>query len=557
VNERTYTEDEVQDITDRIFLLKEKLEAGKMHFAAHLLDDFKRSYEAIRLRPDGRVDPKTVDGRIRAATLALVAMKQREEMKKSASLQDLQERYFDFLFEQFGWLYDQMIKHEAPPFAIADHFSADNDLVEKLFGALPDIEQAVKGFWESASEIAECHLQDGQQLKSVFSGDLFPAHHENVVSTAGLYIDTIILPCPIIRIAPLAKMMPPAGVVRMLIKHTLTAMTYRILATADVSPPIALIVPTRDDLLGRGREDLIKRATPAMVKHGSRLFGRPFENFDELLGFCDELKSVEQVVGELKCPERLLFDTEWGGDAAAQLRRAMAENPVLPGMEKDIAGQQIVAACLGRMPQAMAAEEAAFQFGGSPFIAAPTSWNYYTWLLEYQGTSIAHQAGNSEARHVVRALTAEANVNLEWLGNVPPESVLEIRRNGQAEELRKLLSNGISDLIKADPDNYFRTADQVVENLDAAFRKHQQELFEAKKNKLKLYGIDVPACLAVGGIGIVGAITGSIPLQGISAALSVAGLATLKDIKTKYTEIAASDKARRASPTGILFRHIH
>jgi hypothetical protein len=162
----------------------------------------------------------------------------------------------------------------------------------------------------------------------------------------------------------------------------------------------------------------------------------------------------------------------------------------------------------------------------------PRPWNYYTWLLEYQGTTAQDQAGTLEARHVARALTAEAGVNLEWLGNVPPESVLEIRKNGHAEELRALLSNGLSDLLKINPENYFRTADQVIENLDAAFRKHQRQLSEAKLKKLKLYGIDVPTCLAIGGIGIAGAITGNVPLQGISAALSVAGLATLKDIKT-------------------------
>jgi hypothetical protein len=471
-------------------------------------------------------------------------------------LQDLQERYFEFLFEQFGWLYDQMVQHRVPPHAIAAHFSEKSDFVDSLFSVIPDVEKAVKGFWEVAGEISEYHLQDGQQLKSVFSGDLFPAHHENVVSTAGLYIDTIVLPCPVIRIAPLAKVMPKAEVVRLLIKHVLTAMTYRDLATADVSPPIVLIVPSRDDIQGRGREELVSRAAPMMVKHGNRLFGSSFQELDEFIEFCNGLKSVEEVVARLKYPERLLFDTEWGGDAAHQLRQAMAENPVLPGMNRDVAGHHVIGACLGRMPQAMAAEEAAFQFGASPLIAAPTSWNYYTWLLEYQGTTARDQAGTLEARHVARALTAEAGVNLEWLGNVPPESVLEIRKNGHAEELRALLSSGLSDLLKINPENYSRTADQVIENLDAAFRKHQRQLSEAKLKKLKLYGIDVPTCLAVGGIGIAGAITGNVPLQGISAALSVAGLATLKDIKTKYVEIAAADKARRASPTGILFRHI-
>lgn len=554
--ERSYTEEEVQDLTDRIFLLKEKLEAGKMKFAAHLVDDFRRSFEAIRLRPDGKVDPRTVDGRIRSCTLALLAMKQREDTKKSASLQDLQEKYFEFLFEQFGWLYDQMVQHKAPPHAIAAHFSGKTDLVDNLSAVIPDLEKAVKGFWEVAGEISEYHLQDGQQLKAVFSGDLFPAHDENVVSTAGLYIDTIVLPCPLIRIAPLARVLPKAEVVRLLIKHVLTAMTYRDLATADVAPPIVLIVPNRDDIQGRGREELVARAAPAMVKHGNRLFGSSFHELDELIDFCNGLRNVEEVVARLKSPERLLFDTEWGGDAAHQLRKAIFEHPTVPGMARDVAGHHVIGACLGRMPQAMAAEDAAFQFGGSPLISAPTSWNYYTWLLEYQGTTAENQAGALEARHVARALTAEAGVNLEWLGKVPPESVLEIRKNGHAEELRALLSNGISDLLNINPDNYFRTADQVVENLDAAFRKHQKQLSEAKLKKLKLYGIDVPTCLAVGGIGVAGAITGNVPLQGISAALSVAGLATLKDIKTKYVEIAAADKARRASPTGILFRHI-
>ena len=343
---------------------------------------------------------------------------------------------------------------------------------------------------------------------------------------------------------------------RLLIKHVLTAMTYRDIATADVSPPIVLIVPTQDDIQGRGRNDLIARAAPTMVKHGNRLFGSSFQELDEVIEFCSGLRSVDEVVSRLMSPERLLFDTAWGGNAAHQLRGAMAKNSVPPGMAREVAGHHVIGACLGRMPQAMAAEDAAYQFGGSPLIAAPTSWNYYTWLLEYQGTTAQNQSGNLQARHVARALTAEAGVNLEWLGNVPPQTVLEIRKNGQAEELRALLADGLSDLLKINPENYFRTADQVIENLEAAFRKHQSQLSEAKLKKLKLYGLDVPTCLAVGGIGIAGAITGNVALQGISAALSVAGSATMKDIKSKYVEIAAADRVQRASPTGILFSHI-
>jgi hypothetical protein len=134
--------------------------------------------------------------------------------------------------------------------------------------------------------------------------------------------------------------------------------------------------------------------------------------------------------------------------------------------------------------------------------------------------------------------------------------VLEIRKRGLANELRELLGNGVSKLIGIDPSNYFRTADQVVDNLDAAFRKHQQELAEARQKKLKLYGIDVAACTATGAVAVAAALTGNVALGAISGVLGIAGLPNLREIKTKFKELSAEEKARRESPTGLLFRHV-
>jgi hypothetical protein len=125
------------------------------------------------------------------------------------------------------------------------------------------------------------------------------------------------------------------------------------------------------------------------------------------------------------------------------------------------------------------------------------------------------------------------------------------------DEVRSLLGTGVSELIKADPNSYFRTADQVVSNLDRAFEKHQADLLEARNKKLKLFGLDVPACLAVGAVGIAAATITNNPVWGVAAAMvSQIGLPNLKDIKTKYTQIAAEQKVRAASPTGLLFQHV-
>ena len=557
MSSRIYTEEEVQDLTDRVFLLKEQLEAGKLRFASQeLADGFRHSYEAIRLRPDGKVDPTSLDGRIRASTLALIAMKQREDAKKSLSLAQVQEAYFSFLFREFGWLYDQMKKADVTPSAAAEITSRHDDMMQNLFEALPEMVDAVREFWSLVGEAAGYHLQDGRQLKAVFAGDIFPAHWENVVSTAGLYVDTIILPCPISRLGMLLKAAPSKQVVKLTIKHVLTAMTYRDIALADVDPPIAMIVPNPDDADDEDRKGLILRASPAICAHAKYLFDRTFESVEELQDFCIRLKTVDQVVKELKRPDRLIFDTDWGKDPVQQLSMSLKENNHFPAMDKSNAGLHVFASSIGRMPQAMGAQQAANHFGGSPFINAETSWLHYTWLLEYQGAPREDDLTNRHSMHVVRALVSETTNNLEWLGNVPPETVLEIRKRGLAEELRELLGRGVSDLIGINPDNFFRTADQVVDNLDSAFRKHQQALAEARQKKLKLYGIDVGVCAVTGTVAVAAALTSNPTLGAISGVLGVAGLPNLKDIKTKFKQIAAEDKARRESPTGLLFRHV-
>lgn len=557
MTERVFTEEEVQDLTDRVFLLKEQLQAGRIHFAPHLVDDFRRSYEAIRLRADGLVDPATVDGRIRAATLAIRAMKQRDEAKKAISLGEIQDAYFTLLFRQLGWLFDRMKASGATPAQVASAMTSDPKFLEQTMAAIPALAEQLKEFWEAVGEPGAYHLQDGQQLKATFAGDLFPAHWENAVSTAGLYLDTIILPCPITRIAPLHGVLPDREVAALFTKHTLTAMTYREIATANITPPIVLVLPNPDEGDSDNRRQLFGRAEPAMLKHAGYLFDRQFASLDHLRDYCEQLHTVDQVIAELKRPDRLLFDAKWDRDPRAQLMRAMDEHKAtIAGMDPSIAGMHVLGTCFGRMPQALGAQENALHFGGIPLVNAETSWLYYQWMLEYDSLDDLADHVRSTGMHVARALVAESGNNLAWLGRVPPETVVEIRKNGLADELRGLLSHGVADLIALKPENYHRTADQVVENLDAAFRKHQQQLLEARQKKLKLYGLDVGSFVATGAIAVTAALTGNPTLGAVSGLLGIAGLPNLKDIKSRFRSIADEDRARRASPTGLLFRHV-
>ncbi|WP_339134498.1 MAG: hypothetical protein WGN25_15530 [Candidatus Electrothrix sp. GW3-4] len=558
MSSKTYTEEEIQDLTDRVFLLKEKIEGGEMHLAPHLADDFMRSWSAVRLRPDGLVDPNSVDGRIRSATLAIWGMKQREKAKEAVSLAQIQDTYFSFLFDQLGWLYEQMSKAGATPEQVAMGMAQDSKFVKQIVSVIPEIAEQLKEFWQSVSDAGAYHLQDGRQLKATFAGDLFPSYRENVVSTAGLYIDTIILPCPVMRTAPLLKAMPAQEFTEMVVEHVLTAMSYRELAIADINPPIALVLANTNEIERTCIQHIGKRSEPAMLKHAQYLFGRDFDSIEYFKDFCNSLTTVEQVLREIKGADKFLFSAGWNRNPHAQLHGLISEYPIVrPDLDSRIAGHHVLNACADRTLQALATQDNALLLGGTPLINTEISWLYYTWLLEYNAAPHSIDERREQSMHIARALVTESENNLAWLGNVPPKTVLEVRQHGHAEEIREILGHGVSELVKVNPNNYFRTADQVVENIDKAFREHQQKLLEAKRKKLKLYGIDIGSFVATGTLAVTAAFTGSPELGAASALLGMTGgVPNFKDIKTKFSEIAVKEKARRASPTGLLFKHI-
>lgn len=551
------SEDEIRDLTDRVFLLQKKLADGKLHFAEHLVDDFYRSFKAIQLSPDGLVDPATVDGRIRSATLALKHFAYREEAKSELSIADIQENYFGFLSSQFGWMLDEVLKNRCTPEQFGRAVSGNPDFVKDLVNGMPEMVSDLRDFWSFASEVGAFHLQDSAQLKASFSGDLFPAHSDNPVSSAGLYLDTIVLPCPILRVAPLLGVFPDREVAALLIKHAVNALTYRGLATTNLSPPIAVILPHPDDITRGENSELLIRATPEILRHAEHLFDRRFDDLAHYREFCSSLNSVESALAELKRPERILFDTAWQRGAEAQLRRVIAEvQPTLPGFDPTNPGDQIYSATVGRMPQALAAKMIAQQFRSTPLISARTSWEYFRWFVEYQTDENGHREQDPKAEHITRALIAQRDYNLSWLGNVPIDTVLEIRKNGQAEELRQLLSFGIDELISARPDNFHRTSDQVVDNLNRALDGHQRKILEAKKKKIKLYGLDVGSLVVTGTIAVTAATTASPLLGAASGLLGILGLPNLRDIHSRFKEQKAIDTERNNSLTGLLFSHV-
>lgn len=69
---------------NRLEILKKQFEDGEIHIAKHLAEDMRKSLEAVRADPDGKIDINTVDGRVRSLALMAEVMHEREELKKDS-----------------------------------------------------------------------------------------------------------------------------------------------------------------------------------------------------------------------------------------------------------------------------------------------------------------------------------------------------------------------------------------------------------------------------------------------------------------------------------------
>ena len=154
------------------------------------------------------------------------------------------------------------------------------------------------------------------------------------------------------------------------------------------------------------------------------------------------------------------------------------------------------------------------QLSGTPIIDAETSWMFLNWKLEYDAEK-AQEYYNSENLHIIKGLTDLSQTDLPWLGNIPPEALIELREQGALEEIRNILGNNIKELISTNPTNCFRTRDQILFNIDKSFDDHRKKLDELRAKKWKFAGHDIGSWIVMGGIEIGAALTGT-PSWGIS-----------------------------------------
>ena len=543
-------------VRERIIILEEWLKKGKIVIADHLAKDFEESLRNVKYDQDGNIDLKTVDGRIRSMALTVGQCQREEDVKSQISLYEIQRHYFEIFEKNFGKMYEDMKKNNGNPHLVARWISESDDVQEFSDRTLPQLLDMLYKFWEYFEEANLYHIQDLVSLKGSYAGDLFPSYMSNIASKCGIYLDTIVVPDPYIRMGNFWKLLQTKQKVYYLIKHALNILNYKEIAFAELKTPIIVVAPEIDfleeDRLGFQNENVLKNTQ----KHIQGVFGEIFSDIEEAKGFCKELKDVEAIITKISCHERVLFDTDWTEPLSKQLIKAFQEYPQSI-REKESIGELYWRSVFGRMKQA---EDALFYsraHGGIPVIEAPTSWRYFNWKLEYDTQESIKSDVNT---HSLAGLQLLAEENMCWLGKVPIDTLIELRKQDALPELREMFSKGLPELIQADAGNFKATGEKVLDNIRRSFNNHEKIIEDFERQKGKIGKEVLTKSLVYGGIGLAASWLLPGALSALHGAIGWPNIPSLKDAKSdwdripeKFNEVDEKQKEEKKTPVGLLF----
>lgn len=545
-------------VKKRVLILKELLEQGKIKVAEGMRGELEESLKRARFDENGEPDLSTIDSRIRSMALAAEHLDYIEKAKNAISLFDIQRLYFERIDGNFNFFYKQMLKFKTNPHQIASSIAYGKSDINHLNDVIEPILKDLQEFWEAVAESGYLHLDDHRDsIKGVFGGDLFPAHDENIASKCGIYTDTIVLPCPFIRCREFFTRWNKEQRVYFLIKHALNILQYKELALADVTKPIVVILPDKEMMDEFAFEQIKELGEKDSLHHASKIFGRNFESTQELFDFAGKLDTIEKVFKEIKDENRILFDVDFKEPLKVQIQNQMS------GQANQLLGTSnpgliVAAMALGRMSVCNEILIKSAKVNGIPLIDAPTSWEYFKWKLEYD-TERTFPNEDFSKLHIVKGLEGLSNTNLKWIGKIPPKGLIELRKTGAIDEIRQILSKGIDEIVLSNELDFLTTSNKVLENLDLAFKQHEESINKLIAKKWKVAGKDFGSWIVMGSVEIASACIGT-PLYGLSTVVlnQILDAPKIKDLPITFDKMKEieNEKANiKRSPLGLIFKY--
>jgi hypothetical protein len=180
-------------------------------------------------------------------------------------------------------------------------------------------------------------------------------------------------------------------------------------------------------------------------------------------------------------------------------------------------------------------------------------WDSFVWMLNNDNQQIAGYSRRKPLSTDTLVLNSLQKQEFRWIGNVPLDKIIEMRKRGELQDMRELLSRSINEIETSTDDEFNEVGRQVEYNIEHGFLKHQNEIRKLRKDYETKYKIEGASIVLVGAFSLVAAMYP--PLSQSVGFLSSTLFETVpisKLIKDFFSQRSAFRELQQ-KPVGILF----
>ena len=411
------------------------------------------------------------------------------------SIEEIQRKYFEIIESHLGEIYK---KGSKDPFEGAKHYASKN-AGKFLFKIIPGFEEDISLFWKKNGVTIRNEVSKSPGLKTSFSGDIFPYRCDNLISRVGLYVDTVLLTDPLIKVLTFPdQFMSDKDRVYYVIKYVINVLNIQELFFKDLEYPLVCLYPN-ERYLDNNRQGIIFKETELdTLTYFNTLLGleiNSMEELTELLNVNEEALSEMINIRDLLPPNYSDKDSVKGGLIKGV---SGAKSQGISYLENEPTGKHLLHYVYGRLAGISDHLMDCVELNSKALYNVPSSWFMYKWKMDNDFNKMNRKIGMDTSTSVVNALQLD---EFEWLGNVPVDALIKIRQEGGLGEIRSIIRESVDEIYTCNQTDLEMVARDISKTLNEEFIKHESELKKINEDYQKKLNL-LEKLLIVGTISI-------------------------------------------------------
>ncbi len=456
------------------------------------------------------------------------------------SLDKIHQEYFEIVEDNVGNIYQELPKD---PFEGAELY-ASNNTGKFIFTILPKLLEDVSEFWQKNGEKVKQEIRTTPGLKTSYSGDIFPYQCDQMISRIGLYVDTVLLTDPLIKVMSFPDgFMTDRNRVYYIIKYVINVLNIKDAFYTDLEYPLVCLYPNERFVENKRQNAIGEETVLDTLTYFNDLLGTKIGTLQELTELLDvDEDQLSDMIKEKNLLPPHYFDSE---STIEGLRQGVKErkDQGISYLEDQSTGRHLFEYVFGRLTGISDHIMDCLELNAKALYNVPSSWFMYNWKISKDSNSVNQKIGLDTSTSVVNALQLD---DFKWMGNVPVESLIKIREDGGLSEIRSSIRRNVEEIYTCNQSDLDLVAREISKTLKEDFTKHEKELADLSQEYQKKLDL-LEKLLMIGTISIT--VSHFLPPIG---ALSILG-GGFNDVLSATDEYAKKIDGLKEKPIGIMF----